>query len=68
MAYICQKCGVMNENPNKVCKPIDEQYKKKSCALGTPEVCENRADEMTYSCDCGNVSANPQHLCKPSKI
>ena len=68
MAYICQKCGVMNENSSKLCTPLDEQYKKKSCALGTPGVCETRTEEMTYSCECGNVSANPQHLCKPNKL
>lgn len=68
MAYICQKCGVINEDSNSICNPIDEQYKKKSCSFGTPEVCESKAGEMTYSCECGNVSANPQHLCKPNKI
>jgi len=68
MAYICQNCGVTNEDASSICNPIDEQYNKKSCAVGTAGVCEYKVEEMKYTCECGNVSANPQHLCKPHKM
>lgn len=68
MAYICQNCGVVNEKAASVCNPIHDMYKNKSCSIETAGVCEDHTSDMQYSCDCGNTSADPQHLCRPNKI
>ncbi len=68
MAYICQDCGVVKENADSICNPINEEYKHKSCSTGAAKVCAENASAMNYSCGCGNVSANPLHLCNPKKI
>lgn len=68
MAYTCQNCGVRDEDAAKVCNPIGDMYKNKSCSIKTAGVCDEHQEEMKYSCSCGNTSADPQHLCKPSKL
>lgn len=68
MAYICQNCGVNRENAESVCNPISDMYKNKSCSIETAGVCADYLQEMTYACDCGNTSADPQHLCRPHKV
>jgi len=68
MAYICQDCGVVKRDSSSICNPINEEYKHKSCSTGTAEVCDENASEMKYSCGCGNVSANPLHLCNPTPM
>ena len=65
MAYTCQNCGVVNEDMKKICNPINEHESPKSCSVGTSGVCEQKVVEMAYRCDCGNLSATPEHLCKP---
>lgn len=67
MAYLCQNCGVVDEDAANICNPIDEQYKHKACSEELPEVCLEHVSDMQYSCDCGKVSAHPQHLCHPRK-
>ena len=67
MAYICQNCGVTNENEANVCNPIGDMYKNKSCSIKTAGVCEEHVSDMKYTCECGNVSADPQHLCRPKR-
>ena len=68
MAYICQNCGVKNEDAASVCNPIGDMYKNKSCSIKTAGACDEHVSDMEYSSDCGNVSADPQHLCRPSKV
>lgn len=68
MAYICENCGVTAEDSESICNPRDEEYKKKLCSAAEAEVCDEKASAMKYSCTCGSVSANPQHLCKPSRM
>ncbi len=68
MAYICQNCGVVDENAARVCNPISDMYKNKSCSIKTAGVCDENVSGMKYSCDCGNISADPQHLCHPNKM
>lgn len=68
MAYLCENCGVVAEDSNSLCNPIDEEYKKKLCSAAEAEVCNEKAPAMQYSCSCGGTSANPQHLCNPIKI
>jgi hypothetical protein len=68
MAYICQNCGVVTEDSNNLCNPVNEEYKKKLCSNPEVEVCNEKVPAMEYSCDCGSVSANPQHLCKPRRV
>jgi len=68
MAYICQNCGVTNEKAENVCNPIGDMYKNKSCTIKEAGACDDHKDDMKYSCDCGNKSADPQHLCHPSKL
>lgn len=68
MAYMCQNCGVVNEDLNSICNPVDEEYFHKICSTEAAEVCDASVSAMKYSCECGSVSANPQHLCNPKKI
>lgn len=67
MAYICQNCGVVTDDSNTLCNPVNEEYKSKACSISEVEVCDDKIPSMKYSCTCGNVSANPQHLCKPKR-
>jgi len=67
MAYICQNCGVITDDSSALCNPINEEYKSKTCSIPEAEVCKDRSLAMEYSCVCGNVSANPQNLCRPSR-
>jgi hypothetical protein len=68
MAYICENCGVVEEDSSKLCNPINEEYKHKVCSVPDAEVCNEKVSAMKYSCTCGSISADPQNLCKPSKI
>lgn len=68
MAYICENCGVVAEDSNSLCNPLGEEYKKKLCSAADGQVCDDKASAMKYSCICGSTSANPQHLCKPTKM
>jgi hypothetical protein len=68
MAYICENCGVVADDASAVCNPVNEEYKKKSCSSAEEEICTEKIAEMKYSCTCGNISANPQHLCNPTKL
>jgi len=68
MAYLCQNCGVVAEDSSNVCRPINEEYKKKSCSTFSAYVCDEKVSAMKYSCDCGNISATPQHLCNPKRV
>ena len=68
MAYLCENCGVLSEESSDLCNPINEAYKKKSCSAADSEVCNEQVQKMKYTCDCGNVSADPQHLCKPRQL
>lgn len=68
MAYICQNCGVVTEDSSNLCNPVSEEYKKKLCSDPEADVCNEKVSEMKYTCECGSVSANPQHLCKPQKV
>jgi hypothetical protein len=68
MSYICQNCGVVTDDSNNICNPINEEYKSKACSIPEIEVCKDKRPAMEYSCVCGNVSANPQSLCRPSRI
>lgn len=68
MAYLCQNCGVTEEKADHLCNPISEEYKHKSCSTSPAEVCADNFRKMEYSCDCGNSSADPQHLCRPHKM
>jgi hypothetical protein len=33
MAYICQNCGVVTEDSNNLCNPVNEEYKKNYAAI-----------------------------------
>jgi len=68
MAYICQNCGVVTDDSNNLCNPVDEEFKSRLCSTPAARVCSEKASAIKYSCDCGNISANPQHLCHPRKI
>jgi hypothetical protein len=68
MSYICQNCGVITDDAKNICNPINEEYKSKTCSISAAEVCREKQLAMEYACVCGNVSANPQNLCKPSRI
>ncbi len=68
MAYLCENCGVVAEDSNSLCNPINEEYKKKLCSAADAEVCNDKVSAMKYSCGCGSISANPQHLCKPTRM
>lgn len=69
MAYICENCGVVAEDAENLCNPLNEEYKRKLCSAADDEVCAAKTSAMKYSCaTCGSVSAHPQHLCKPGKI
>ena len=68
MANICQNCGVIADNSINLCNPVDEEYKSKLCSTPVSKICDEKVSAMRYSCTCGSISANPQHLCKPTKI
>jgi hypothetical protein len=68
MAYLCENCGVVAEDSSTLCNPINEEYKSKLCTIPEPEVCDEQTSAMKYSCDCGGVSAHPQHLCRPREM
>jgi hypothetical protein len=67
MAYICQNCGVITDEAKHICNPINEEYMSKTCSNPEAEVCKERQLAMEFTCVCGNVSANPQNLCKPKR-
>jgi hypothetical protein len=68
MAYICENCGVVADDSNDLCNPIGEEYKHKLCSTPEAKVCNENVSAMKYSCTCGGISANPQHLCKPRNM
>lgn len=73
MAFICQNCGVTTEDKKTLCNPIDEENNSKLCSkqLGSTQVsnvCRENALAVEYSCTCGNVSANSQYLCHPTRM
>jgi hypothetical protein len=68
MAYLCENCGVTADDSNALCNPVNEEYKKKSCSSADDQVCSEKISVMKYSCSCGNISANPQHLCNPKRL
>lgn len=68
MAYICQNCGVIAEGSESLCNPINEEYNSKACSMHSTKVCDEKSSAMVYSCVCGNISANPQHLCRPQRM
>ncbi len=68
MAYICQNCGVVEDESSRLCNPVNEEYKSKACSIPAAGVCNDKRLAMKYSCTCGNTSAHPQHLCKPRKM
>lgn len=68
MTYTCQNCGALSEDMHTICNPANEHDILKSCSVGTTGVCESKVPEMAYRCACGNVSATPEHLCKPEAM
>jgi len=68
MAYICQNCGVTANDRKTLCNPITDEDNGKLCKDRTYNVCRENASEMEYSCICGNVSADPQYLCNPTRM
>jgi len=68
MAYLCETCGLVATEADSLCNPISEEYKHKSCSVPEAKICDDSVPELKYSCTCGNMSANPQHLCHPKKI
>lgn len=68
MSYLCENCGVVADDASTLCNPVNEEYKKKACSSGEEEICREKIADMKYSCSCGNISANPQHLCRPIKL
>jgi hypothetical protein len=68
MAYLCENCGVVADNASALCNPVSEEYKKKLCSSAEDDICTEKLPEMQYSCSCGSISANPQHLCHPTKL
>ncbi len=65
MAYLCQNCGAVADDSHDLCNPVDEEPKRKLCGTSIADVCDEKLPAMKYTCSCGSVSENPEHLCNP---
>jgi hypothetical protein len=68
MSYTCQNCGVTTDDQRTLCNPVVDEENDKLCERETFNVCEDNAAAIEYSCPCGNVSAEPEHLCHPTRM
>jgi hypothetical protein len=72
MAYTCETCGAIAEDPGHLCNPCGDATECSFC--GTPQaeaihMCKDKLAAMKYVCGgCGRVATEEGHLCEPSPI
>ncbi len=72
MAYTCENCGAVADEPGHLCNPCGDEIECSFC--GDPHVdqkhmCKDKLAAMGYVCEgCGRVATERGHLCKPSAI
>jgi len=71
-AYFCANCGAVALDANNICKVMGQGMKADWCGIKGSKpasFCHNKANNNRWQCDnCGQISVNPELLCKPKKL
>lgn len=71
-ACICEYCGAVSLDSNKICKVQGTGTKADWCgtkALKPPAFCHNKANNERWQCrNCGQTALDAQLLCDPEKL
>jgi len=71
-AFFCANCGAVALDVNNICKVMGQGTKADWCGIKgskPPSFCHNKTHNERWQCDnCGQISVNPELLCKPKKL
>lgn len=71
-AFICADCGVVALDANNICKVMGQGVKSAWCGIQgskPPSFCRSNKNNNRWQCEnCGQISVNPELLCKPLKM
>ncbi len=71
-AFFCADCGAVALDAKNICKVMGQGTKAEWCGIKgskPPSFCHNKTHNERWQCDnCGQISVNPELLCKPKKL